>query len=89
MGGRSNFRVAMPKYPTADSDYRIVAKQRSRYTHDYFYIRDPLLGPEVRTSAFYLFCLPGECRSSLSGAGRDGETETVTVISSFRCGRNS
>lgn len=41
----SNFRVAMPKYPTADPDFRIVAKQRSRYTHYYFYIRDPVLGP--------------------------------------------
>ena len=40
-----NFRVAMPKYPTADPDYRIVAKQRSRYTHYYFYIRDQVLGP--------------------------------------------
>jgi hypothetical protein len=41
----SNFRVAMPKYPSADSNYRIVAKQRSRYTHYYFYIRDQVLGP--------------------------------------------
>jgi len=41
----TNFRVAMPKYPSADPDYRIVAKQRSRYTHYYFYIRDQLLGP--------------------------------------------
>jgi hypothetical protein len=41
----ANFRVAVPKYSTADPDYRIVAKQRSRYTHYYFYIRDPVLGP--------------------------------------------
>ncbi len=41
----SNFRVAMPKYPSADPNYRIVAKQRSRYTHYYFYIRDQVLGP--------------------------------------------
>ena len=41
----TNFRVAMPKYPTTDPDYRIVAKQRSRYTHYYFYIRDQVLGP--------------------------------------------
>jgi hypothetical protein len=41
----ANFRVAMPKYPTADPNYRIVARQRSRYTHYYFYIRDPVLGP--------------------------------------------
>jgi hypothetical protein len=41
----SNFRVAMPKYPSTDPNYRIVAKQRSRYTHYYFYIRDQVLGP--------------------------------------------
>jgi hypothetical protein len=41
----SNFRVAMPKYPSADPNYRIVARQRSRYTHYYFYIRDQVLGP--------------------------------------------
>lgn len=41
----ANFRVAMPKYPTADPNYRIVARQRSRYTHYYFYIRDQMLGP--------------------------------------------
>jgi hypothetical protein len=26
----TNFRVTMPKYPTADPDYRIVSRQRSR-----------------------------------------------------------
>ena len=41
----TNFRVAMPKYPTADPDYRIVSRQRSRFTHYYFYIRDQVLGP--------------------------------------------
>jgi hypothetical protein len=41
----TNFRVTMPKYPTADPDYRIVSRQRSRYTHYYFYIRDQVLGP--------------------------------------------
>jgi hypothetical protein len=41
----ANFRVAMPKYPTADPNYRIISRQRSRYTHYYFYIRDQVLGP--------------------------------------------
>src|SRR5467141_950773 len=41
----TNFRVTLPKYPTADPDYRIVSRQRSRYTHYYFYIRDEVLGP--------------------------------------------
>src|SRR5712691_4719015 len=40
-----SFRSAMTKYPSADPDYRILSRQRSRYTHYYFYIRDQLLGP--------------------------------------------
>jgi hypothetical protein len=40
-----SFRSAMPKYPSADPDYRILRRQRSRYTHYYFYIRDQVLGP--------------------------------------------
>ena len=40
-----NFHSAMPKYPSADPDYRILRRQRSRYTHYYFYIRDQVLGP--------------------------------------------
>jgi hypothetical protein len=41
----STFRISMPKYPTADPNYRILAHQRSRFTHYYFYIRDEVLGP--------------------------------------------
>ena len=40
-----SFRSAMPKHPSADPDYRILRRQRSRYTHYYFYIRDQVLGP--------------------------------------------
>jgi hypothetical protein len=39
------FGVRVPKYPTDDPNYRIVTRQRSRYTHYYFYIRDEVLGP--------------------------------------------
>jgi hypothetical protein len=41
------FRVSVPKYPTKDPNHRILARQRSRFTHDYFYIRDEVLGPMV------------------------------------------
>ena len=41
------FRISMPKYPTKDPHYRILAHQRSRFTHYYFYIRDEVLGPMV------------------------------------------
>jgi hypothetical protein len=39
------FRSAPPKYPTDDPHYRILHRNRSRYTHYYFYIRDEVLGP--------------------------------------------
>jgi hypothetical protein len=42
--GRS-FRSAVPRFPVDDPCYRILARQRSRYTHYYFYIRDEVLGP--------------------------------------------
>jgi len=41
------FGIRLPKYPTDDPHYRIVSRQRSRYTHYYFYIRDEMLGPFV------------------------------------------
>ena len=41
------YRVSLPKYPSKDPHYRILAHQRSRFTHDYFYIRDEVLGPMV------------------------------------------
>ena len=43
----STFRISVPKYPTQDPNYRIIANQRSRFTHYYFYIRDEVLGPIV------------------------------------------
>src|SRR6476646_5169629 len=42
-----SFRVSVPKYATKDPNYRILARQRSRFTHYYFYLRDETLGPMV------------------------------------------
>ena len=51
-----SFRVSVPKYPTRDPNHRILARQRSRFTHDYFYIRDEALGPMVmRVATFFPF----------------------------------
>ena len=36
----STFRVTAPKYPVDDPHYRILSRQRSRFTHYYFYIPD-------------------------------------------------
>src|SRR5436853_110277 len=50
------FRVSVPKYPTKDPHHRILAPQRSRFTHYYFYIRDEPLGPMVmRVASFFPF----------------------------------
>src|ERR1700740_1321418 len=51
-----SFRVSVPKYATKDPNYRILARQRSRFTHYYFYIRDEVLGPVVmRVASFFPF----------------------------------
>jgi hypothetical protein len=50
------FRISVPKYPTQDPNYRILAHQRSRFTHYYFYIRDEGLGPIIlRVASFFPF----------------------------------
>src|SRR5712691_6570661 len=50
------FRISVPKYPTGDPNYRILAHQRSRFTHYYFYIRDEVLGPVIlRVASFFPF----------------------------------
>jgi hypothetical protein len=50
------FRISVPKYPTQDPNHRVLAHQRSRFTHYYFYIRDEVLGPiVVRVASFFPF----------------------------------
>ncbi len=50
----TTFRSTVPRYPTDDPDYRILAQQRSRFMHYYFYIRDESLGPIVIRVATFL-----------------------------------
>jgi hypothetical protein len=51
-----SFRVSRPKYPSSDPNYRIVAPQRTRFRHYYFYIQDEVLGPMVlRVGSFLPF----------------------------------
>ena len=50
----TTFRSSAPKFPTEDPDYRILALQRSRFMHYYFYIRDEFLGPIVIRVATFL-----------------------------------
>ena len=52
----STFRSSAPKYPTSDPDYRILARQRGRFTHYYFYLRDEGLGAMgMRVASFFPF----------------------------------
>src|ERR1700758_4139164 len=52
----ATFRVSVPEYPVKDPNYRIIAHQRSRFTHYYCYIRDEVLGPIVmRVASFFPF----------------------------------
>lgn len=39
-----SFRSTAPRFPVEDPNYRIIGRQRCRYTHYYFYIRDEVLG---------------------------------------------
>jgi hypothetical protein len=51
-----SFRITTPKFPTTDPNHRILARQKSRFTHNYFYIRDEVLGPMVmRVATFFPF----------------------------------
>jgi len=51
-----SFRVTVPKFPTKDPNHRILAHQKSRFTHNYFYIRDEVLGPMImRVATFFPF----------------------------------
>jgi hypothetical protein len=50
------FRCSVPKFPTQDPNHRILARQKSRFTHYYFYIRDEVLGPmAMRVGSFLPF----------------------------------
>jgi hypothetical protein len=40
-----SFRSTAPRFPVEDPNYRIIGRQRCRYTHYYFYIRDEVMGP--------------------------------------------
>jgi hypothetical protein len=51
-----SFRIVKPKFPVDDPSWRIVAAQRCRYTHLYFYIIDDVLGPfSMRIGAYLPF----------------------------------
>jgi len=61
----NTFRSTVPKFPTTDPNHRILARQRSRFTHYYFYIRDEKLGSMVLRIASFL-SVPGDVLSERS-----------------------
>jgi hypothetical protein len=42
------FRISVPRYPTQDPNHRILAHQRSRFTHYHNCVRCPKTAPMVR-----------------------------------------
>ena len=60
----ATFRSVTPKYPTDDPNYRIIKRNRSRFTHYYFYIRDEVLGAMLIRVGSYL---PFQTTSYLNG----------------------
>ncbi len=54
MEAGTSFRSAAPQYPSDDPDYRILRRQRCRFTHYCFYVRDETLGPLVMGAASFL-----------------------------------
>lgn len=54
MEQETTFRAQKPKYATSDPDYQIIQKTRSRFTHYYFYLIDPVLGPMIMRVATFL-----------------------------------
>ena len=50
----ATLRSRKPKFATADPNYQVLSKCRSRFTHYYFYIRDPALGALVLRVASFL-----------------------------------
>ncbi len=50
------FRSMVPRFATGDPNYRILARQRSRFTNYCFCIRDETLGPmAMRVASFFPF----------------------------------
>jgi len=82
-----SFRVSAPKYATKDPNYRILARQRSRFTHYYFYLRDETLGPMVMRAASFFPSRPpttstATALSSRSSNGRRSASARPTMPSS-------
>jgi len=50
----TTFRCYTPKFPTRDPNHIFLRKTRSRFTHYYFYLRDPQLGPIILRVASFL-----------------------------------
>ena len=85
----ATFRVSVPKFPTQDPNHRILAHQRSRFTHYYFYVRDQVLGPMVIRVAS-LLPLPGHLLSQrplVHGTGTEPRTESAFARTTTRSWR--
>jgi hypothetical protein len=52
----NTFRSVVPKYKTKDDNFRFIRLKKSRFTHFYFYIFDPVVGNmAMRVATFFPF----------------------------------
>jgi hypothetical protein len=77
------FRITVPKYPTKDPNYRILANQWSRFTHYYFYIHDELPWREGPTAEV----LKNPFNRPCDGSDRSNEPVSVHMARTAEPGR--
>ena len=70
--------ITTPKFPTKHPNHRIFARQKSRFTHDYFYIRGPIV---MRVATFTRTTSTGTASSNRSSIGRRLVFERMTTPS--------
>jgi hypothetical protein len=81
----NTFRSVKPKFKSKDPTYRIIKKNRSRFTHYYFYIRDEKIGAmSIRVASF----LPFQVTCYLNGHNFI-ERELISEGVSFRKNDNA
>ena len=73
------FRISVPKFPTQDPNYRVLAHQRSRFTHYYFLYPGPSSGAYhlARSEFLSLSCHLLAQRPLLHGAGVEPQADRL------------
>jgi len=83
------FRISVPNYTTQDPSHRILAHQRSRFTHFCCYIRDEVLGPVVLRMAGLLDPAPGAEVLFQTAPSAGGRVRLPFQVLAYACLRSS